>query len=189
MTWRNRAQMNPLLGRGGRQPQIAARVIPLVYRLIRPSAFAAECTPILEEPISVENLHDSSELQPEKREQQPSRCVPVPFAGNGLMINEKCGGQVGEAVYPLPVFRAERADRPEIARQSEHDKNRQSRQTKPGEWFGQTSHQPIPAAFVENVKAEMEQAINARRYSNGAAMPVQRHDQRACWKQNTQRRQ
>jgi len=85
------AEMVPSLGSG-------PDVIPLVYRLIRPRAFAAWCSPIFEESIYIASLHDSSELQPEEGEQQPPRCVPVPFAGNGLMINEKCGGQVSEAV-------------------------------------------------------------------------------------------
>ena len=51
-------------------------------------------------------LCQTGQLQKNKRKQQPSRNIPMTLAGDGLMVNEQRGGDVGKAMQKLPVFPA-----------------------------------------------------------------------------------
>jgi hypothetical protein len=59
----------------------------------------------------------TSQFQRGQREKQPTCDIPVALAGDGLVVDQQCGGDVSKAVQALPVFSTQLANGPLITRQ------------------------------------------------------------------------
>ena len=71
----------------------------------------------------------TSQFQRRQGEKQPACGIPVALAGDGLVVNQQCGGDVSKAVQALPVFSTELAKRPLITRQRQDDEDRKARRS------------------------------------------------------------
>ena len=99
-------------------------------------------------------LCQTGQFQRDQREKQPACDIPVALAGDGLVVNQQCGGDVGKAVQALPVFSAELANGPLITRQRKDDEDRKAGEAEPDEWLRKTLQEAVPVAFVEDVEGK-----------------------------------
>ena len=60
--------------------------------------------------LDPEFLDEPGTFQPDKEEEQPSRDIPVPFAGDRLMINQDNGGDISQSVKQFPSLPAQFPD-------------------------------------------------------------------------------
>src|SRR4029077_11269955 len=49
-------------------------------------------------------LCQTGQFQRDQREKQPACNIPMALAGDGLVVNQQCSGDISKAVQALPVF-------------------------------------------------------------------------------------
>src|SRR4029077_8163790 len=122
-------------------------------------------------------LCQTGQFQRDQREKQPTRNIPMALAGDGLVVNQQCSGDVGKAVQALPVFSTELANGPLITRQRQDDEDRKAGEAEPDKWLRKTLQEAVPVAFVQGVGGKMQEPVDAGGAPDNAAMSIERVDE------------
>ena len=89
------------------------------------------------------------------------------------MIDQDYGGQIGQAMETLPVLRSKLAHHPIVAGKGQNHEDGQSSESEPDKGLRKAGQQSVQASLIQNVTAEMEQAIDAGRDADVAAMTIE----------------
>ena len=73
----------------------------------------------------------------------------------------------------LPVLRSKLAHHPIVAGQGQNDEDRQSSESEPDKGLREAGQQSIEGSLIQDVAREMEQAIDAGRDADVAAMTIE----------------